>query len=313
MLGLIVLNRILVKSYEEVKDARQCQAWSEHLRKGTVDEPQPANPKCPFGNKYEIECLCVDDGPSARFKPTFGANLLIVPPNLVAHWLAQASLHLIEDERLGVWNVRHGYTNPKMNRLVPRLDRIKDRQLLELNGANTKRTAYHPDASATIVATTKLCCTKHTFKTFDQSYVPPKLTPRSRPKPQTIGMNFAWSRVCVDEAHLDQSTHSTGILLVKGLGKHLRKWFVTGTPFETSPDQVASWIATLEDGWDSPLTSQDRPWPRQLTYRNQLKECTPQKVKELGAIHRRLMKNGEIDQRLLLEHARKVSILLNTL
>ena len=38
----------------------------------------------------------------------------------------------------------------------------------------------------------------------------------------------------MDEAHLDVSSNSKAISIFRGIGKHVRKWMVTGTPFESS-------------------------------------------------------------------------------
>ena len=44
LLGVIALNRVLVKNWREVRDARRRQAWTDHLRK----ELRPThNPRAP--------------------------------------------------------------------------------------------------------------------------------------------------------------------------------------------------------------------------------------------------------------------------
>ena len=70
MLELIVLNRILVKSYKKIKNARQRQFWLEHLKKETIVESQLANLKCFSENKYEIEYLCVNDSVTSSSNET---------------------------------------------------------------------------------------------------------------------------------------------------------------------------------------------------------------------------------------------------
>lgn len=41
-------------------------------------------------------------------------------------------------------------------------------------------------------------------------------------------MKFAWGRACIDEAH---QANNEDVLIFKNSNTHVRKWFLTGTPF----------------------------------------------------------------------------------
>lgn len=58
-----------------------------HLQPGTRGKPQPADVKCPSGNKFGIECPCVESSLSAIFILSYRFNLVICPPILVANWI----------------------------------------------------------------------------------------------------------------------------------------------------------------------------------------------------------------------------------
>ena len=214
---------------------------------------------------------------------------------------------------LGPWQIRHGYTSFKMNGIVPRLHPIQDRKWLELKGPSSGSASYHVDASATVVITSKHCHLRHVVEPFTIFAQQLKKTARSRPTVTREPMMFAWGRACMDEAHQEVSGFGTAHWIFKQLGKHVRKWLLTGTPFETSPEQMANWIATLEDGWASSLLIPQKPWPRRDRYRQQPRECTFAKIKELGAMHKRLVKGTDDSGLLMPEHVRKLSIVLNTI
>ena len=262
----------------------------------------------------------MDDGPAVRLLPTAGANLIVVPPAVLVNWLKHAA-DLLDDSEplLGPWNLRHGYTNSKMGAIVSRLKPETDRDLLELkvvqgsNGGQTWTT--HPDASSVIVITTAGCFEHHVVKPFSQ-IIQPQRKPKARkpPDPIIVKMIFAWSRVGTDEAHREVSSSARTINIFKNMPPGVRKWFLTGTPFESSPGQMMWWISTLESTWVQILATQkQRPWPRRDHYQRQLNACKLDKIKELDMVHRRLVKDNVADPQRRKDHALRLSTVLNTL
>ena len=71
----------------------------------------------------------------------------------MTHWLDHTVKWLEDGDQLGLWNLRHRYGNPKMDRIVPRLNSQRDRRLLGLSGRLEDETSYHSEAAATIVVT----------------------------------------------------------------------------------------------------------------------------------------------------------------
>lgn len=61
-----------------------------------------------------------------------------------------------------------------------------------------------------------------------------------------------WGRLVVDEAHLEVNKMATKITLIRSRNAQTpyckpRIIFLTGTPFERGPGQIANWMALLED------------------------------------------------------------------
>lgn len=65
--------------------------------------------RCPSGNRYGIECCCVDSSLSARLVSTWGANLIMTPAVMTAVRL-QAFKHLIHHSLLGKWHIGRDHT-----------------------------------------------------------------------------------------------------------------------------------------------------------------------------------------------------------
>ena len=64
--------------------------------------------------------------------------------------------------------------------------------------------------------------------------------------------DIGWSRILVDKAHVESNPNAGTIKLVQSINNRMkgeipRKILITGTPFESSPQQMAGWIGILED------------------------------------------------------------------
>jgi len=99
---------------------------------------------------------------------------------------------------------------------------------------------------------------------------------------------------------------------IQGIQAGTRKWFVTGTPFESSPSQIAGWVDTLDNGsWTGPQRFPD--WPLKENYRRNLRYCTFNSLKDLGKAHVKLVTSKEKDKNAEATHAKNVVRVASTL
>ena len=313
LLGVISLNRVLEIVHRDVSDARQKKDYTRHLKKGTKDEPQPDDAKCPSGNQYGIECACVDAGPAARMRPQSGANLIVVPAGLVANWLAEINRHLDLQDTTCDWKIRHAYSDDKMNKLAPRLT-DKDHELL-VPAHNKEKTLFHcmVDQCRLVCVTTKGCYPGHVINTMRYLYFPPPATSTSRQKPPVLAKRkLAWGRVAADECHTEVSPNAGTIYLFRSFGTTVKKWFLSGTPFERSPAQMEGWVSLISDSsWTSPEPSP--AWPEKTEHRLNLKYCTPSALKALGKTHKRIVDGTEKTPAVISRHISMLTRVLRTL
>ena len=297
----------------DVFRARKLGDYTRHLKKGTSAAPQPADAKCPSGNQYGIECSCVDAGPAARMRPRSGANLVVVPAGLVANWLSEINLHLDMQDKTFDWQVRHGHADNKMNKLAIRLTDA-DAHLLEPS-SNANGDIYRPSIGQCrlVCVTTRGCYKAHVAGQIGQWILPPKANPRSKQKRREFHRRrIAWGRVAADECHTEVSNGAGTILLFRSFGPTVRKWFLSGTPFERSPAQMASWVSSLfDEWWNKPDPSP--AWPEKEAHRRNLRLCTPNALKELGKVHQRIVDGTETKRSVKLQHISNLTTVLRTL
>ena len=297
----------------EVFCARAKEDYAEHLPKGTKAEPQSDGAKCPSGNKYGIECACVDAGPAARMRPKNGANLIVVPAGLVANWLAEINRHMDLYDDICDWQIRHAYADKKMNKLATRLT-DDDAHLLEPQRNGNSDTYRSTIGQCRLVCiTTRGCYNAYVAGQIGQWILPPKAKPRSRQKPREFHRRkIAWGRVAADECHTEVSHAAGTIFLFRSFGASVRKWFLSGTPFERSPAQMASWVSSLfDEWWNKPEPSY--AWPEKATHRQDLKLCTPKALKDLGKAHERIVDGTEKNSRAISRHISNLTTVLRTL
>ena len=212
---------------------------------------------------------------------------MVVPAQVLPNWAAEAHKWLDNhDPDLGPWRVLVAYDPPGGHPLFDK----KHMPWLTLDPATGR---YPPEASSVLVLTTVGC-----YFTRVESQGQP-----------------SWSRMIVDEAHMTGKP-STRLPKLFHTFPRARKWFLTGTPFEASPDQLAGWIDTLQnDTWSVKKPPRaDPPWPRQDEHRRQLHKCTADALRRIGHRHRQLVKGeGDIRSDEAQAHARELSVILKTL
>ena len=313
-MGLFVLNRVLVVNREEVRKARRDKAFTKHLKAGTEENPQPHDARCPSNNAQGIECSCVDASFANRLLPTYASSVGVVPSNTVSDWLEKFEENLYDDVVLGPWRIRQAYSENKSGSSVPRLT-LRDRDLLEWK-PHEKRVYgdnfnCHADASSMFTITTKGCWKKHVSETMREwvTFIPEG---KARQVNQLRSLDLIWGRVVLDECHQSQSTGGALMGILLGIGPRVRKWFMSGTPFESSPDQMANWYLALERSWPQELAPTTVPWARRDEYRENLQFCTYSEIKKMGKRHKQLIKTENPDPAELSAHFEVLSKLLKT-
>ena len=219
-------------------EARRHEAWSEHLREETPEEPQVIGASCPSNNPHGIECPCVDGSLSSRLKPSRSANLILVPSIIIGTWAQEARKYLTNTGDLGNWHLRCGYTGGKMKRYLPVVS-TRDREMLERLPEPGPLT-FDKMTSSTVVITTKGCYDAHVRDIFT------RYTQSSARQNNAERIEFRWGRVVVNEAYAEWTSGCKSLAIVHEVGAHVQKWLVSGTPFETGPDQMMYWVKILE-------------------------------------------------------------------
>jgi hypothetical protein len=199
MLDVIVLNRILQKSHNEVEKTRRKQMWSKHLLREIENESQIKNSRCSFMNKYDIECSCVDNNSFVRLVSSTNVNLIMISTFIIINWIDHVARYFRNEILFESWNLRQIYVRDKLNHFASRL-RIENRDLLERTDENFKLLKCHEDASTIVIITTKECYYQHVDQLFIRKTIF-KRTSRSRFTIIEVFMNFAWDRTCIDETH----------------------------------------------------------------------------------------------------------------
>ena len=118
-----------------------------------------------------------------------------------------------------------------------------------------------------------------------------------------------------DEAHLKQRSTTSLITTFKG-SPQARKWFVTGTLFESFADQLPRWISTLQTHRWSVYNpdATEPPWPRRDEYQQTLLLCTSAALKALGYTCKQLIDyKVDLTPPKTLDHVSKLSVVLKTL
>lgn len=132
---------------------------------------------------------------------------------------------------------------------------------------------------------------------------------------------YRMGRILVDEVHNENNASAGMIKLMDMINKIMapevpRKIFISGTPFESSPDHMAGWISTIEDKrWCAPQPVND--YPRMSYQQLHLPQCTSGALKELGKKHKHLVKilQGQQKQarKAFDEHKAKMTVITRTL
>ena len=117
----------------------------------------------------------------------------------------------------------------------------------------------------------------------------------------------------LNQSHQTGSANNGAVKVVKNLLPFVRNWFVTGTPFESSPEQMAPWVQLLDLSWKKDLPTSLDIWPCRDRYRGQLKDCGFLQIKALAKIHKKFVQQKNGDQTELNPYVERLSTVLETL
>ena len=290
-LGLLSLNRLLVLNYDEVIADRQNSNYKRHLPAGTSEQPQSKDAKCPSHNPFGILCPCVDSSPAKRLKPTKGPTLIVVPLSLIPVWLGMCKTHLDLDLADLPWTIRaaHGSKHD-----FPKLSRRCDSDFLCIRTPPREKLRYTSYASKQC---TFICVTTvrsyNTHVKDEMSHQPLRKSNRG-PMPAKVRDHIGFGRFFSDESHVESGEGSPGPSIAGQLttntpGLPTRQWMITGTPFESSPAEMVTWVRWLENKsclWSQPTKS---GWDDQDIWRAKLKSCTRDRLIALGKTHNHLV------------------------
>lgn len=315
-----MVNRTIILVRAEVAESRKNGNFNEHLAKGTRTDPQALEATCPSGNRWGIQCTCVDSGVSARLDPSYGPTLFLSPASLIDNWLRQATMHLdLEDSRFH-WIKRAAYGDPKLKEYAPKLE-PKDLDLVKRG-----ETAPYFDAGrdrSNVLCFSTAGSMPGQIDRIMSTYIPtvPKrgkvAAQAAYYRPGTIG----WGRIVVDEVHTEHNKNSGTIAKIRKIDESMkggkpRKTLLTGTPFDSSPKQMAGWVSLLED--ETWTTSKDvEGCPRWTRQRYRLRWCTESALIDLGKVHETLVKTvvtgAEIDATTERNHRKALTVAVRTL
>lgn len=240
--------------------------------------------------------------------------MIVVPAALVPNWLQEIRTHLESNDTHSRWEVRQAY-DPKLSQLAAELTK-SDRLLIEREPELAERPTnlvHRPDQSRVIVVTTKGRYNGHVRELMKDIHYPPR-PPRAKKTPLAEHRHWkvAWGRVVADEAHIEVTSTSGTVTLFRNFGPKVRKWFLTGTPFERSPASMAGWINTIETPeWTKPLPSPS--WPEKAAHCAKLKLCTSASLREMGKKHERIVAGREDQQIVINQYVKLLTEVLGTL
>ena len=318
---MIAVNRALVLTIRDVKRARNDRRYDLHLKAGTPEEPQDDNTRCPSNNPYGIQCTCVDAGMSKNFQPSFGPNLIFSPPGLMASWGEHIKTHFHKGAENCNWEIRHAYGASGYNKYAAKLT-VDDYNLMHPNVKSPYFTERN-DSSNVLIFTTTGCFDNHVRNTFASTIpaVPARGRGSYRIPEKKDPWLVQWGRIIVDEVHKEHQPSTGTISRIstmnkESLGQLPRKIFISGTPFESTPQHMVPWIELIRNPtWDSAFTSGEQ-YPRMENHRRNLVHCTTALLRSLGKEHDRLVKahiNDKLNPEEYAAHKKNMTIVVQTL
>ena len=243
-----------------VRDSRKNQD-GKHL---PVDQEKGA--QCPSQGSYPLPCTCVKRSPTKKLPISYGVTIIIVPTNLVGKWLKEFQMHTLTREEGGMeWDITSAYKKMEGHKAFDQNDQPQDFVFLGKPGQQ-----YLPsNANRRIIITTPGC-----YQTRFNDFLINAQGKRGL------------ARIVIDEAHT-YSTKGTGFANSITRTRCCFYMFITGTPFETSPDQMKVWVEQLNwEEWEIALKVMHAYAYHWIAHRG---NCTPTAINKLHKTNKALM------------------------
>ncbi|RHZ45234.1 uncharacterized protein CDV56_103757 [Aspergillus thermomutatus] len=287
------------------------------------DDQKPGD-ECPSAADFPICCPCVREGPTAKYTAVHnGLNLVVVPKRLIPVWVKEWNdtvkphdllrMHLLLGHGTQIKGIRtvtefqhkdllmipeakewlHAHACLASRDKTLGTDKMKALKLASEEECGT----IPKDADRFVILSAPRSVERHVLQplTLSGRAPAPKTGAGSRSqgdKVSVVGARFG--RAFRDECHEEKGEGTTFKLF-----KELRSpalWMLSGTPFETSPSDIAPYIKLLE-----------RPsWKENVA----LQYCTSERIKNLGQRFSRLANKADAQLGLLTEEFKLILITL---
>lgn len=285
--------RRLNEAWLDVQNAWKKDDKTRHLPEYKDQTPDAI---CPSNNQFGIECPCVKSGVARQVQNQRGPTLLLLPPGLLPQWLAEFKKHMIVDDPVNKWVIRCAHTDAARASGIQPLT-SDDFQYIDIKNFSK------PHASRFICFTTS--------QSYHGQVENMVTTLNNARKAGTDQLQFAWTRVIVDEAHKESTSTTKGPKIAAKQDK-ASKWFLSGTPFEQRPNQMYCWLSTLHPSeWKTPLISKEY-WGQQKERSEGWELASPAAMASLGKTHAKIVDGKIKDQNMMNEHLVKLRALLKT-
>ena len=316
-MGCISISRALLLRWTDIIEDRASAHPHRHLPKSTKEVPQPIDAVCPSANDFAYQCPCIESGVASRFRVQEGANLIVVPSNLMSNWADEVVLNLDLKDSIFDWQVRTAHSQRYPPHAV--FDSTKDAEAVQFEKTKsvhplTKKEVPvlkgRPGQSRYVFLTTPVC---YQTRIQDQMYVwvqPPVPPGRKRlPPRRKEPLRLTFARATRDEGHQEHNQYAKTISTFRALHGSAYRWILTGTAYEGTPGHLAYWVEGIQQAWQTHARN-PKQWLKDA--RINLPKCSVGKILDLGKEYRRLV-NKKDDTVAVRHHARQLQVVLKQL
>lgn len=221
-----------------------------HLPASSMSYKQTFESVCPT-DPFWHECPCVESGDAAKMIPKNGPQLILVPAGLIDDWIKEFEICFGDGNNVLDMHlvVAHRATKGPLN-----IDRSTFKSNLRTKGygRDSSGTTYEGQENLVCLSTVPSFLNKlqdSTALQFKDSW-------KSAPKKRRDDLSVAHSIFCPawliqDEFHMNKGIDAGACTMIKGFNRMFpdaRPWkiFMSGTPVEISPADLAGPVSTME-------------------------------------------------------------------
>lgn len=249
-LAKFVCNRWLTVMHEDIVADRVSGHPRRHLPQNCDTSVNLKKIRCPSQSQWPIQCPCVPNSVSQQFRPVLGPALALVPAKLVKNWQAECMKLLdVVDVKLRL-QISLGHRSATTEE---KIGTERGRQMMTPEKLNPSA-----DSTRFLVITSPTSYVNNVqyyLSTHEAGFVevPGKKRKEFRFKSFTQDV---WGQIFRDEYHEEKRRDTKGMTLCLAARRahpDARVWFVSGTPWSTSPrdlDGVFS-VLYIKKIWDN--------------------------------------------------------------